>query len=500
MQLKQLLSEVACKTVEGDLEREVTGVTYDSRRVSAGKIFVACRGLKTDGHDYISEAIDRGAIAVVCEQNGFASRKATKIVVDNCREAMAKMAAEFYGHPSRKLKVIGITGTNGKTTISFILKHLLEAHGIKTGLVSTVHYEVGGRVLPAHRTTPEALDLQHLMAQMVETGCKACVMEVSSHALMQNRVDGIEFDIGVFSNLTQDHLDYHRTMEDYFEAKQRFFTLLDEGNKPSRVVANGDSEYGRRVIAETNSPDPISFGTLGDTTLVAQQIELDREGMHFTVNAGDFSMPVGSGLIGRHNVYNILAAIGVAEAMDLPSDMTIDALAKTPPIPGRLECIDMGQKFNVIIDYAHTPDALENVLNTLREITPGRILLAFGCGGNRDVGKRVKMGEIAARLADYTVVTSDNPRKEPPAAIVAQIEAGYLGARLDGIRPILDRHIAISEVIYKAKAGDTVLIAGKGHETFQELHDAIIPFDDRRHAAEILQDIVGGGRKILRAA
>jgi UDP-N-acetylmuramoyl-L-alanyl-D-glutamate--2,6-diaminopimelate ligase len=500
MQLKQLLSSVGLKRVEGDLEREVTGLAYDSRRVSAGKVFVACRGLTTDGHDYISEAIDRGAVAIVCERNGFASHKATKVVVDDSRAVLAQLAAEFYGHPSRNLKVIGITGTNGKTTTTFILKHLLEAHGIKTGLVSTVHYEVGGRVLPAHHTTPESLDLQHLMAEMVRADCGACVMEVSSHALMQNRVDCVEFDIGVFTNLTQDHLDYHHTMDEYFEAKRRFFTMLEASPKTTRVVANGDDEYGRRVVAATAADETVSFGILGDTSLVAGNIELEREGMHFTTAAGDRTMAIESGLIGRHNVYNILAALGVAEAMDLPVEKTIEALAKTPPVPGRLECLDMGQGFNVIVDYAHTEDALENVLTTLREITPGRILLTFGCGGNRDAGKRTKMGEVAARLADYTVVTSDNPRKEPPAAIAAQIEAGYRGERSEGSRTILDRHSAIGNVIQKARPGDTVLIAGKGHETFQELHDAVIPFDDRRHAAEILQDIMGGGRKILQAA
>lgn len=500
MQLKKLLSSVNVKRVEGDLEREVTGLAYDSRRVSPGKVFVACRGQNSDGHDYISEAIDRGAIAVVCERNGFVSHKATKIIVDDCRESLAKLSAAFFEHPSRKLRVIGITGTNGKTTTTFILKHLLEAHGIKTGLVSTVHYEVGGRVLPASRTTPESLDLQQLMAQMVRTGCEACVMEVSSHALMQNRVDCVEFDIGVFTNLTQDHLDYHRTMEDYFQAKKRFFDLLDSLPNRTRVVANGDDEYGRRVLDGSQSLAPVSFGTLGDTTLVANQIELDREGMHFTVHAGETHLPVTSGLIGRHNVYNILAAMGVAEVMALPAEKTLEALAKTPPVPGRLESIDMGQDFNVIVDYAHTADALENVLTTLREITPGRILLTFGCGGNRDAGKRIKMGEVAANLAHYTVITSDNPRKEPPAAIAAQVEAGYFSVRTNGSRAVLDRHAAINDVIRHAKPGDTVLIAGKGHETFQELHDSVIPFDDRRHAAEILQDLAGGGGRILRAA
>ena len=499
MHLRKLLSAVSVKHVEGNLDREITGLAYDSRRVSAGKVFVACRGLNSDGHEYISEAIDRGAVAVVCERNGFVSHKAAKIVVEDSREVMALMAAEFYGHPSRQMKVIGITGTNGKTTTAFILKHLLEAHGMKTGLVTTVHYQVGDRILPAQRTTPEALDLQHLMAQMVRSGMQACVMEVSSHALMQNRVDYVEFDAGVFTNLTQDHLDYHRDMESYFAAKQRFFKILDARGDAACVIANNDDEYGRRVLRETTVPNQVSFGTLGGSELSVEKIELTSDGMTFDVTVCDETVSVTSGLVGRHNVYNMLAAMGVVHAMRLPLQETVAAMSKVPPVPGRLECIDMGQTFNVIVDYAHTADALGNVLKTLREITPGRLLLTFGCGGNRDAGKRMQMGEIAAKLADYTVVTSDNPRKEPPAAIAAQIEAGYRSVRSDGERAILDRHLAIADVIHRAKLGDTVLIAGKGHETFQEQHDAVVPFDDRRHAAEVLQDM-DGGRRILRAA
>ena len=499
MILKKLLESIPTRLVEGDLEREVTGIVLDSRRVSPGKVFVACPGHNADGHDYISEAIDRGAVAIICERNGFASHRAAKIVVQDTRAIMPALACEFYGHPSRKLGVIGITGTNGKTTTSFLLKNVLEAQGIKTGLITTVHYDVAGRILPAHRTTPEALDLQQLFAQMVREGCEACVMEVSSHALEQARVNGTHFDVGVFTNLTQDHLDYHGTMENYFNAKARFFTLLENSAKRARAVINGDDEYGRRLMSESKTADTVSFGLLGDTTLQATEIELDPSGMHFNVNDEGTGHSVGSQLIGRHNVYNSLAAIGVTKAMGLDVGKSVEAMAKTPPVPGRLERLNMGQPFNVIVDYAHTADALENVLTTLREVTPNRILLTFGCGGNRDAGKRPKMGEIAARLAHYTVVTSDNPRKEPPAAIAAQIEAGYRSVRTDGSRTILDRHAAIRDVIHHAQAGDTVVIAGKGHETFQELKDSVVPFDDRRHAAEVIAAELCG-KKILRAA
>jgi len=499
MILKRLLSSISTRRIEGELEREVTGIVLDSRRVTPGKVFVACRGQNTDGHDYISEAIDRGAVAVICERNGFASNRAAKVVVEDTRAALPVLACEFHGHPSRKLKIIGITGTNGKTTTSFLLKNILEAHGIRTGLITTVHRDVAGHILPANRTTPEAPDLQHLLAQIVREGCEACVMEVSSHALDQGRVNGTEFDVGVFTNLTHDHLDYHRTMEGYFEAKAKFFTLLERSSKPARAIINGDDEYGRRLLGETKTPNPISYGLLGDTTLHGTQLELDPVGMHFTVDDEGERFALGSQLLGRHNVYNSLAALGVTKALGLDIEKTVEAMAKTPPVPGRLERVDMGQSFNVIVDYAHTADALENILTTLGEITGNRILLTFGCGGNRDAGKRTRMGEVAARLAHYTVVTSDNPRKEPSAAIAAQIEAGYRSVRSDGSRTILDRHAAIQDVIRHAQAGDTVVIAGKGHETYQELKDSVVPFDDRRHAAEVIAAELGG-KKILRAA
>ncbi len=486
MPLHQLIAATDAVVLEGSTSREVSGMTYDSRRVNPGMVFFAVRGEKNDGHDFISEAIDRGAVAVVCERNGFISHRATKVQVKDCRKAMAQMAAEFYGHPSRRLKMIGVTGTNGKTTIAFLARRLLERAGYRTGLLSTIRYEVGDRVLPAGRTTPEALDLQQLLSQMVRAGCQACVMEVSSHAISQNRILGVEFDIGVFSNLTQDHLDYHGTMENYYSAKEQFFKQLQSGSKSARAVINHDDKYGRRLL-ESGYVQATSFGLEEPADLVAHNIGLGRQGIRYELLAGDTRAECWVPLTGRHNVSNSLAAIGVALAVGVPMETAIASLAAVQPVPGRLEPVPAGQPFSVYIDYAHTDDALRNVLETLREITTGRILLAFGCGGNRDTTKRVKMGEVAAQFADYTVITSDNPRRESPAAIAAQIEAGFLKVKSHGSRTILDRHLAIEEVISMANPGDIVLIAGKGHETYQELQDTVVPFDDRVHATAILE-------------
>ncbi len=485
MQLKRLLERVEVLRAEGALERDVTGIEHDSSRVTSGSVFIAVKGANFDGHDYISDAIDRGAIAIVCENNGFQSHRATKVVVKDTRTAMAEIANRFYGYPSRKMKVIGVTGTNGKTTTAFMLKHLLESQGSKTGLVSTVHYEVGDRVIPASRTTPESLELQSLMDQMVRANCEACVMEVSSHAMMQGRVSGVEFDVGIFTNLSQDHLDYHRNMEEYYRAKREFFRMVESELTASGIVVNSDDPHGQRLLREISIFN-VSYGMEGNARLTARNVELRNNGTKCELHTASGTYSASLAPIGRHNIYNALGALGAVQLLDADVGKAVESLSSLAPVPGRLEAIQVGQDFNVVVDYAHTSDALENVLNTLRELTPGRVLVTFGCGGCRDVGKRVQMGEVAARLAHETIVTSDNPRKEPPAAIAAQIQAGYRKVRSDGCLSILDRHAAINEAIHRAKPGDTVLIAGKGHESFQELADAVVPFDDRRHAAEIL--------------
>ncbi len=487
MQLKEIISQFSPVSIEGSLDREVAGITYDSRRVTPGMIFVAIPGQQVDGHQFINTAIDRGASAIICTQNGFSSQRATKIKVTDAREALARAAAAYYQHPSTRLKVIGVTGTNGKTTVAFMVKDILEAAGIKTGLIGTVRYEIGERVIPAHRTTPEALEIQQMMAQMLRAGCAACVMEVSSHALDQKRVCGIDFDLGIFTNLTQDHLDYHGTMEDYYTAKKKLFTALHASVKPGSAVINIDDAFGQRLAKETKAEVQLTYGLGEAATLRATQIQLGRDTTRLKIETPEQKFSCQLPLIGRHNVYNALAAVGAALVLKVPVPTIKSALNDMRPVPGRLESIAAGQPFGVYVDYAHTDDALRNVLLTLREITTGRLLLAFGCGGSRDTGKRAKMGRAAAELADFTLITSDNPRKESPAKIAAQIEEGFRSVHAEGFRVELDRRRAIDELIRLAQPGDMVLIAGKGHETYQEFEDTVVPFDDRVYAQETLE-------------
>ncbi|HEY6168099.1 MAG TPA: UDP-N-acetylmuramoyl-L-alanyl-D-glutamate--2,6-diaminopimelate ligase [Verrucomicrobiae bacterium] len=489
MQLSELLAHLKVLATEGPLNCDVTGLTYDSRRVTPGMVFVAVPGQNTDGHEHISSAIDRGASAVICERNGFVTHRSTKVKVRDSREALALAAAVFHGHPATRLKMIGITGTNGKTTVSFMVKHILETAGVRSGLMGTVRYEVGERVVPAHRTTPEALEVQQMLASMLRADCAACVMEVSSHALDQKRVFGIDFDVAIFTNLTQDHLDFHGTMENYFQAKKRLFTSAYLEAKHGAAVINGDDPFGARLLQEANVEVNLSFGLDESARLRATQVKLGREKTQFNVETPAGCFPCALPLIGRHNIYNTLAAVGAAITLKIDLSVIREALQSMPPVPGRLESIDRGQPFSVFVDYAHTDDALRNVLQTLREVTKGRILLAFGCGGSRDTGKRAKMGKVAAELAGFTIITSDNPRKETPEKIAAQIEEGYRSVRQDNYRIELDRRRAIDEILREARRGDVVLLAGKGHETYQEFQDTVVPFDDRVYAAETLETL-----------
>jgi len=486
-QLKRLVNELSPLRVEGPLERDLAGISYDSRRVTPGMVFVAIPGQKTDGHQYVSTAIDRGATAIICEKNGFVSQRVTKIRVADTREALARAAAVYYEYPSRKLRVIGVTGTNGKTTVAFMVKQILAAAGVNCGLIGTVRYEIGERVIPAQRTTPEALEVQQMMAQMLRADCQACVLEVSSHALEQKRVQAVEFDVGIFTNLTQDHLDYHGTMANYFAAKKKLFAALERGTKPAGAVINIDDAFGARLAAEARLEVQLTYGLGQGANLRASQIKLGRDATEMVLETPQGRFPCRLPLIGRHNVYNALAAAGAGLVLKVGALPIQNALNSMRSAPGRLEALACGQPFGVLVDYAHTDDALRNVLTTLREITAGRLLLAFGCGGNRDPGKRAKMGRLAAELADFTLITSDNPRRESPEQIAAAIEEGFRRVRRDGYRLELDRQRAVEEIIRAAQPGDTVLIAGKGHETYQEFEDTVIPFDDRVHARETLE-------------
>ena len=486
MQLADLIQRLSAISIDGPVDREITGVRYDSRRVGPGNLFVAVRGACFDGHSFIEQAVEKGAVAIIGEKPGL-SKRATTIVVPNSREALARLAATYYGDPSRKLKVIGVTGTNGKSTTAFLVKHLLERANQSTGLIGTVRYEIGERVLPAQRTTPESLDLQELLSQCVEAGCRNVVLEVSSHALSQGRASEIAFDVGAFTNLTQDHLDFHHGMKDYFEAKAGLFDSVRDNQKKERAaVINIDDPYGQQLAARFGKDLPIiSYGMGARAKFRASNFKVEMNGTSYQLNAKEKSYLVRLPLIGRFNVYNSLAALAVAHAIGADIRTSVLALANAPQIPGRLEAIPAKRQFHVFVDYAHTDDALLNVLRTCRDLRPNRLILVFGCGGNRDRTKRVLMGTVADQYADYAILTSDNPRKEDPEAIVRDIEAGF---KRNNYEKIVDRKEAISRAIALAQPKDIVLIAGKGHEKYQEFGDYTIPFDDVEVAARALEE------------
>ena len=486
MQLADLVQRLSAKSIHGSLDREITGVRYDSRRVTPGNLFVAVRGTSLDGHSFIEQAVDKGAVAVVGERAAL-SQRATAIVVPDSRGALAQLAATFFGDPSRKLKMIGVTGTNGKSTTTFLIKHLLERASQSTGLIGTVQYEVGERRLPASRTTPESLDLQELLSQCVEAGCRNVVIEVSSHALSQGRANEIEFDIGVFTNLTRDHLDFHNGMKDYFLAKARLFESLRQSQKKDRkAIVNIDDPYGQQLVARFGRDLPIiSYGMGARADFRASDFKVDMNGTSYRLDAKDKSYLVRLPLIGRFNIYNSLAALAAAHAVGLDVRNAVLALAKAPQIPGRLEAVPAKRKFQVFVDYAHTDDALLNVVKTCRDLNPNRLILVFGCGGNRDRAKRPLMGAVADQYADYAFITSDNPRKEDPEAIVRDVETGF---KHKNYEKIVDRKLAITRAIAMAQPRDIVLIAGKGHEKYQEFSDHTVPFDDVETAARALEE------------
>jgi len=491
-----LLEALPDKTVLGTLPAAVTGVAYDSRKVAAGELFVAVPGLKQDGRRFIADALARGATAVVAEgPDPLAGTATGRVVVPSSREALARLADAYHGHPSRRLTVVGITGTNGKTTTCFLVDALLRAGGRRTGLVGTIHYRVGAETLPAGQTTPEAVELQSLLARMLVEGVTAVAMEVSSHALALRRVDGVEFDVAVFTNLTQDHLDFHGTLGEYRDAKARLFRLLAAGLKPRRsAVVNCDDPAGAGMVngLERAGVEVITFGMTEGARVRPRRFASGMEGIRLEVETDRGAVRVTSPLVGEHNVMNLLGAIGVGLALGVDPEAIGGALSGVHTVPGRFERVEAGQPFLVVVDYAHTPDALERTLATARKLLSqgGRLGVVFGCGGDRDRGKRPIMGGIAARLADRVWVTSDNPRSEKPEAIIAEIAAGIPPAAggLDRHVTIPDRKAAIRSALEWARAGDVVVIAGKGHETYQIVGSEVLPFDDRAQARAALAE------------
>lgn len=474
--------------VVGPTDREIASLCYDSRRAQKNSLFFALKGQKSDGNLFIDSAVERGAVAVVSEQEP-AQRRATSVLVADARRALADAAAAFYGNPSLGLKVAGITGTNGKTTTAFLLKHLCESAIMRCGLIGTVRYEIGERILPAPRTTPESLDLQELLYQIQSAGCRSAVMEVSSHALTQDRTRNTEFDLAVFTNLTQDHLDFHGTMERYFEAKLRLFTnLLEQKHKKGKAVINFDDRWGQKLLAKlqpmAGSFPLITYGLGARADFRAGNIKMDLSGTRYELEANGRKYLVRLPLIGAFNVYNSLAALAGASAMGVDLRASIKALADAPSVPGRLQPVPVKRQFRVFVDYAHTDDALSNVLKALRDLQPRRLIVVFGCGGNRDRTKRPLMAATVERFADHAIITSDNPRKEDPEAIIEEVKRGFQG---NAYEAIIDRREAIYRAISLAGPRDIVLIAGKGHETFQEFADHTVPFDDLAIAKLVIE-------------
>ncbi|MBX7207657.1 MAG: UDP-N-acetylmuramoyl-L-alanyl-D-glutamate--2,6-diaminopimelate ligase [Verrucomicrobiaceae bacterium] len=486
MNLRDLISGLDKPVASGSLDTEISGIAYDSRKVAPGTAFVAMRGVAADGHDFIPQALAAGAAAIVAETAPPDDASVPWVHVKQSRVALAEIAAAFYDHPARALLMSGVTGTNGKTTIGFVLHHLLNSAQMRAGLLGTVLYDLGGEQKPATHTTPESLEIQSLLAAMRGNGCRAGVMEVSSHALAQDRVHGIDFAAAIFTNLTQDHLDYHGTMEEYFRAKSILFESVAAGGK-GQMIINADDSWGRKLIAQFESTGRVSrYGFTTGADFHAGDVRYDLTGAGFNLTARGRSFLVRIPLIGDFNVYNALASIAAAHALGLNLRETIQHLKAVPQVPGRLERVSESARFHVFVDYAHTPDALVNVLRTLRALRPRRILTVFGCGGDRDRTKRPKMARAAEDGSDICVLTSDNPRTEEPNAIIADARKGFTRS---GHLEIADRKEAIRAAIESAWDGDIVLIAGKGHETYQEVHGKRSPFDDRKIARICLQQL-----------
>lgn len=483
MRLADLVSALAPLQTSGSLERDITGIQYDSRLVEPGNLFVAISGFVLDGHDYLAEAATRGAAAAIIASEAAVPEQLTSIRVADSRRALGTIAAMYLGYPAHKLRVIGVTGTNGKTTTTFLIEGLLRQAGLVTGIIGTVCIRIGDTELASTHTTPESLDLQLLLAKVVEAQGSHAILEVSSHALALSRIVGCEIDIAVFTNLTQDHLDLHGDMQNYLATKAKLFADLASGDKPNKLaVINADDPASALLLSVCQVP-VITYGIKQPSNLQATDIVVTSRGTEFSVvyNAqllGRTSVPTP----GNFSVYNALAAIAVALAEGVPWPIICAGLPKSQPVPGRFQPVHGGQPFDIIVDYAHTPDGLENILKTARDFSKERVIVVFGCGGDRDRGKRPEMGRIASQFADIVIVTTDNPRSESPYKIAEDILSGVAGD-VD-VLVELDRARAIQLAVGLAGPGDTVLIAGKGHETYQVFADRVIHFDDREVARQ----------------
>jgi UDP-N-acetylmuramoyl-L-alanyl-D-glutamate--2,6-diaminopimelate ligase len=488
MKLNDILDGVSRVSTFGPLDREISDLTVDSREVKNGTLFAAIRGEKVDGHDYIETARSNGAAAIMAERDVPENFRDTWLRVPDSRRGIAEAADTYYGRPSDDLLVCGITGTNGKTTTAFLLHHLITATRGRCGLLGTVKYDTGHGPQTSSHTTPDWIAVQRLLSEMKANGCAGAAMEVSSHALQQSRVHGIRFDAGIFSNLTQDHLDYHGTMENYFAAKALFFEhlTLQGGPKKPAAVINVDDTWGRRLVRMFEGKlNVVKYGMSMEADFRASDIRTSVTGTRFTLTARGRSLMVRVPLIGRFNVFNSLSAITAMWAMGFNLRETIGNIARAPQVPGRMQSVAENKPFRVFVDYAHTPDALENALKTLKDLEPRRLITVVGCGGDRDRTKRPKMGAVAEKYSTWTIVTSDNPRSEVPEQILADIRAGM---DTDRVESLVDRREAIAKAIGMAGGGDIVLIAGKGHEQGQIFAGQTLPFDDVKVAQAVLRD------------
>ncbi|CAB4242939.1 UDP-N-acetylmuramoyl-L-alanyl-D-glutamate--2, 6-diaminopimelate ligase [Methylacidimicrobium sp. AP8] len=492
MKLWNLLAAVEAREVSGEGDPLVLGLCYDSRLVKPGDLFFAWHGAKVDGHRFVPEAVGKGAVAVVGEKEPKrVSAPVPYVRVDNARAALARMADRFFDHPSGSMDIVGVTGTNGKTTTSFLLHHILERSGRKCGLVGTVRYSLGGRTLPASRTTPEGSDLQKLLSEMREGGCRAAVLEVSSHALAQGRVEGIDFTVGVFTNLTSDHLDFHGSRERYAAAKALLFERVasSEKREGGAAVLNADDSAWRALDAVPRRPKTVllySAQGVPGADFRAEEVRKDASGSSFRLRYPGGSLPVRVPLLGSFNVENVLAAFAAASALGISPPETAGALADFPGVPGRMERFGSRDGVIAVVDYAHTEDALRKTLEALRELAPKRLAVVVGCGGDRDRTKRPKMAAAACELADRVVFTSDNPRSESIERIFADMAEGVPADRRPAWIP--DRRLAIELALRDAQPGELICIAGKGHETTQEVHGVFHPFDDRTIVSRILAE------------
>ncbi len=477
MWLKELLSGIDVKNEIADIQ--VKDVTQDSRLVKEGSLFICVKGATFDGHSVAAEMLEKGASAVVVERDLGLDRQ---IIVENSRGVYSPICANFFGNPAKKLKLIGLTGTNGKTTTTFLIKQILEDTGKKVGLIGTVQNMIGDEVYPAKFTTPDPYELQKLFAMMVEAGCEYCVMEVSSQALAQGRVNGLHFAVGAFTNLTQDHLDYHKTWENYFNSKRKLFENCDI------AVTNFDDKYGLEIVKDLNFKKLVTYSVnSNDATYLAKNVTFKANGVEYEL-IGDTIGRCNCPIPGRFSVYNSLCAASCALSLGIAFDDVLKAISHSKGVKGRIEVVPCDRDFTIIIDYAHSPDGLENIISSLREIAKGRVVTLFGCGGDRDKTKRPKMGRIAAELSDFCVVTSDNPRSENPSEIIKDILVGMQG--IDTPYEVVEnRREAIKYAIENAKKDDIILLAGKGHETYQILPTGTIHFDEREAVAQVLSEL-----------